>query len=1352
MSQRYIPRKANASLAEGLLPEAYAQYAIRTPNEIRVEADIKARALRAKEKAIAPPTVKPVKKLKRAITASDKTVRTDRLQGAIDFLTDPKSDGPKGRLRATMLGLKDSFGNQIHSTEGEPNLLGAFADEQKLAEENPEQYALDTQVYMPSTRTGFYKFIKDTYADRFTIPSTPIEIDPKACEKLLQSGEQGVTAFLYQEFIKEYLRQASPYRGLLVYHGLGSGKTCSAIAAAESLYGIANKKIIVMTPQSLRNNFIKEISFCGFRHYSLNNYWTPYPLTTLPKAARDIIQSGKRVELVRDPLLMMYALSVMSLKYEYLSKLIGRAESAYNDASIGNNGDIKPLNSIPAGSNAYIWIPDYSKKPNFNELTPIEKDMVRFQIAETIRNRFEFISYNGIGHDKLKALACDPRHPFDNAVIVIDEIHNLIRLMQGDIEPFLFVRPGTGKNRKIEPEQVEVGHWKPKLCDIDELKYTRGYLFYRLLVGAKNSKIIGLSGTPIINVPEEIGIMANILAGYIDTVKINVGTGNSELASILEEIANRDLRVDYVKRFIGTASQTVMISIFNEGYIKVLEPVLGQKQPEFKGVIHSTKPEAQASIADVYKRITETFLTNKRVLAILGDLMIAPNKLLLPAEYKAYARLPPDMENFRNQFIDVKKLDIRTDNEIVLKKRLTGIVSYYRRARPEFFPEMGVNEIVRCALSDHALGVYSIEREAEIDKESKKKDKDPVGELYSVVEKFSKGKSPSSYRFASRAACNYAFPGVISKDLVINRPYPSDAKEYAKEVAPVKDSGTEATPVFVPEVVPEKELSKEERELIIKTRGDGKTNVPATYDGLTELEQEIVQQWRLGADAREQEAAVEAVNKEDEATRTTVAGEEEAGIGATGQAGGMPKATVSTTKATDIPVATPYQALLRDAMFKLNEYRKTLFALNDETNGLKKYSCKLYKILKKMEESKGPTLVYSQYKTVEGLGVLSIALRTNGYDQITFKKDLKPWQPIEFDEASIASFKKGPGTKRFITFSGEEDQRQRSAILAIYNGQWQQLTRSIRAFFTPEVSGFDGNLDQSKFVKGEIIACIGITGAGAEGISLRNVRQVHIMEPFWNMARLEQVKGRAIRVCSHADLPIKERIVDIYTYVSVFSEEQIKTGKVSTTIMRKDTVDDVPITSDQTVLEVATRKQAISNQLLKVLQEVSVDCQMNNADNYLDQEPLECFNYRVTNQAKDPYMFEPDLEADKISTKSKLQPTKSNGKTGLKVLAFPYKDKEYIAGPWQRNSNGEDYAMFYSSSEIKSGKPIRDWKPLGTVDKGASSTGGIGSVSFYNSNPLGEEEVEVGEEEEAEEETEAEAEAEEETEKGGPSS
>ena len=39
----------------------------------------------------------------------------------------------------------------------------------------------------------------------------------------------------YQKFVKGYLSLETPFRGLLVYHGLGTGKTATSIITTEGL-------------------------------------------------------------------------------------------------------------------------------------------------------------------------------------------------------------------------------------------------------------------------------------------------------------------------------------------------------------------------------------------------------------------------------------------------------------------------------------------------------------------------------------------------------------------------------------------------------------------------------------------------------------------------------------------------------------------------------------------------------------------------------------------------------------------------------------------------------------------------------------------------------------------------------------------------------------------------------------------------------------------------------------------------------------------------------------------------------------------------------------------------------------
>ena len=71
-----------------------------------------------------------------------------------------------------------------------------------------------------------------------------------SCER----KDKDFSLLIHQKIVRDYINHYSPYRGLLLYHGLGSGKTCSSIAIAEGLK--TSKKIIIMTPASLRTNYI----------------------------------------------------------------------------------------------------------------------------------------------------------------------------------------------------------------------------------------------------------------------------------------------------------------------------------------------------------------------------------------------------------------------------------------------------------------------------------------------------------------------------------------------------------------------------------------------------------------------------------------------------------------------------------------------------------------------------------------------------------------------------------------------------------------------------------------------------------------------------------------------------------------------------------------------------------------------------------------------------------------------------------------------------------------------------------------------------------------------------------------
>jgi hypothetical protein len=1020
-----------------------------------------------------------------------------------------------------------------------------FAQKQEESE-TATPYITSTSLYVPPTRKGFYNFIANNYRDFQIRLKAPVVDMADACRKLGSAAAGAVETFLYQKFVREYMRAASPYRGILVYHGLGTGKTCSAIAAAEALFGVANKRIIVMTPFSLRPNFINELMFCGFRHFNTNNYWISQRITTTS--------------------IQIFATNVMGIPAEM------------------------------AKPGAEIWIPDFNRDPNFNDLTDDQRTTIRQQIKAIIESRIEFINYNGVSAKTLKEWACTGGH-FDNAVIVIDEVHNVTRLMQGKIVPYLTERAKKGGRRKVKVEPVVPGPWRPSLCSRSDVNYARGYLLYRMLVSAQNSKIIGLSGTPIINFPEELGILMNILGGYIDCIEFNSGLVDDASILRMKRVAELNPRIDLVH--FSSDRMKVTLSILKAGYLKRVELAAasdGDGDVVFKGIerISSDNAEEWALSNETVQETWADFVGECEKAGVRGARTWAP-------VFSSQPILPPDGETFRKTFLGAGDNVINTN---VIYKRLAGMISYVKGSKPEYMAKVNRDEIVQCPFSEYSASVYFAGRREELEAE-KGKDSGAEGReggLWELVEVVSNEKNISSYRFKSRAACNFAFPTAIP------RPFP--------------DSGAE---------VVEDEVGRVEDLEVAEAMTDPEADLAAAAEGDAEDEEALADVYETGAGAVEAaEAAAEAAEAAEEMGETTEepvqagggGGDEAAGAAGAAEveADAQSEGAAAVAAAQTGPVASTaisYKVRIQEALAKLNERRADFLNLDSDRpeKRLETYSPKMAAMLRRIVGTPGSALVYSQFKTLEGTGVFGIAMKANGWDEIVLRGK---GESVQFSDETIGSLARGPGSsrKRFILYTGDQAEN-RAVILNIFNGNLAKLPPQIATHLEPYRES--GNL------RGEICKVFAISSAGAEGISLKNVRSVHIMEPYWNNARLDQVKGRAIRICSHADLPLNERNVDIFTYCAVYPRDE------KDKVTGKDLVDfqtaaaDGGKTTDEFILDISKRKEKISTSLLKIMKESAVDCFLNSVDNEPD---LACFKISPAAGKINEPLYHPNLAED----------------------------------------------------------------------------------------------------------------------------
>jgi hypothetical protein len=206
---------------------------------------------------------------------------------------------------------------------------------------------------------------------------------------------------------------------------------------------------------------------------------------------------------------------------------------------------------------------------------------------------------------------------------------------------------------------------------------------------------------------------------------------------------------------------------------------------------------------------------------------------------------------------------------------------------------------------------------------------------------------------------------------------------------------------------------------------------------------------------------------------------------------------------------------------------------------------------------------------------------------------------------------------------------------------------------------------------GEIIKIFMITASGAEGISLKNVRYVHITEPYWHPVRTQQVIGRARRICSHQDLPEELRTVDVFLYLMKFTDEQISDDRsVELRLKDKGKLTTRPLTSDQSLYEISTIKEEIADGLLDAVKESSFDCTLHSSGG--EKSSLKCFTTGVTNP--DLFSYQPSIDAEEKDTMAKIN--KKVEKLKLKKLEFKgvkyaYNDKTKEVFDFKRFKSGE---------------------------------------------------------------------------------
>lgn len=835
--------------------------------------------------------------------------------------------------------------------------------EQHINRKNETKNYIKASSYYLANRKAFVNFINSNLLPYKNLQK---KSNTLSCKTLNDKKEFSLMP--HQNIVREYISIYSPYRGLLLYHGLGSGKTCSSIAIAEGLK--SDKKVVVLTPASLKTNYLEELKSCGDFLYKKQLHW-------------------KQVSITDE---------------EYMRKF----------ADIGDF----------ASKNNKVWLMDETKESNYEKLNTKEQKSLNKQLDDMIRKKYEFISYNGLRQDHMKKLTRNfSINPFDNKVVIVDEAHNLVSRIVN----------------KLGEKETSIS-----------------LQLYDYLLSAENVKIVFLSGTPIINYPHESAVMFNILRGYITTFNVKLKTQRTGKidTKYFDVLLQSIPTTDYVRYIPSTSVLTVTKNPF--GFINSNN---SKKERNEDG--NMTNKEYELQLKNILQKNKFQFENN--------DFQVVQN-----------VALPHDKDSFNAMFLEEKQKRIKFKNANMFKRRILGLVSYFRSSQEQLMPRYNADEdlhIIEVPMSDYQFEIYNVARKEERTIEKKK----------------SNTETSSSYRVFSRSFCNFVFPNSIKRPL----PTESDQLEDAIKIK-----------------VNENQLDNivEEEE----DNSDSKQN--------NESENELYEQ-KIKNAMRELE-----INKSEHLNKTQ----------------------------------------------------------------LKTYSPKFLHTLENLQnvDHIGLHLLYSHFRTLEGIGIFRLVLLQNGFAE--FKLTRKSKWAIQQSE----------NKPKFVLYTGTESTEEKELIRNIFNSNWDKIPYYLR----DELKQIAPNNHN-----GDIIRIFMISSSGAEGISLRNVNYVHIMEPYWHPVRTDQVIGRARRICSHEDLPEDKKFVKVFMYLMTFTDKQKDPkNKYSRDLYKYDKSKlekkITPYTTDQYLYEISKIKRDTSELILTSIKEASIDCVVNTKD-----KKLKCFSIGATN-------------------------------------------------------------------------------------------------------------------------------------------
>lgn len=244
---------------------------------------------------------------------------------------------------------------------------------------------------------------------------------------------------------------------------------------------------------------------------------------------------------------------------------------------------------------------------------------------------------------------------------------------------------------------------------------------------------------------------------------------------------------------------------------------------------------------------------------------------------------------------------------------------------------------------------------------------------------------------------------------------------------------------------------------------------------------------------------------------------------------------------------------------------KPTFWLSPTKELLGSIACKIQRICEFIKSSTGIVVVYSNFN-YSGVIPLALALEHVGFGRYGGRNLLEGRKPTNLEPYTYH----GISTPNYVILSGKDE---------IMKGG-KTISNLLEYVNSPQ------NLD------GKRVKVVILTPIAREGLTIKNVREIHIMTPWYNINSLEQVIGRVIRTCSHIKKPLEERNVTVYCHTTTNTDSK---GK--------------PIdTADLKSYRISARKLTQTHQITNILRDHAWDCSLMKNLNYI---PREVFDFTV---------------------------------------------------------------------------------------------------------------------------------------------